>query len=266
VSFAAPGDAYDRFMGRYSRELGPRLISFAGIVAGMRALDVGCGSGLLTSALADRLGAANVAAADPSEPLLAACADRVRGADVRRAPAEELPWPEASFDAVLSQLVLNFVADADAAVAEMRRVAAAGAILASCTWDYAGGMRMLHMFWEAAAELDPQAPDESNMRYRTEEELASLWERGGLDDVGTEPLEVEVAYDSFDEYWEPFTLGVGPAGAYCASLGPEEREALREGCFRRLGSPAGQFSLTARAFAVRGTRQEGRAKRPSSPG
>jgi len=255
VSFTATGDAYDRFMGRYSRELAPRLVAFAGVADGMRALDVGCGSGLLTAALADRLGAANVAAADPSESLLEACAARVPGADVRHAPAEELPWPDASFDAVLSQLVLNFVADADAAVAEMRRVAAPGAILASCTWDYAGGMRMLHTFWDAAAELDPQAPVESSMRYRTAEELASLWERGGLDDVETGSLEVEVAYPSFDEYWEPFTLGVGPAGAYFASRDPAQREALRTGSFARLGSPAGPFSVTARAFAVRGTRQ-----------
>jgi ubiquinone/menaquinone biosynthesis C-methylase UbiE len=255
VSFTASGDAYDRFMGRYSRELAPRLVTFAGVADGMRALDVGCGSGLLTSALADRLGAANVAAADPSETLLAACAARVPDADVRQAPAEELPWPDASFDAVLSQLVLNFVADADAAVAEMRRVAVPGAILASCTWDYAGGMRMLRTFWDAAAERDPRAPVESNMRYRTAEELAALWERGGLDGVETGPLEVEVAYGSFDEYWEPFTLGVGPAGAYYASRDQEARESLREGCFSRLGSPAGPFSLTARAFAVRGTRQ-----------
>ena len=255
MSFTASGDAYDRFMGRYSRELAPRLVDFAGISDGMHALDVGCGSGMLTSALADRLGAANVAAADPSESLLAACAHRVPDADVRRAPAEELPWPEGAFDAVLSQLVLNFVADADAAVAEMCRVAAPGAILASCTWDYAGGMRMLRTFWEAAAELDPEAPDEANMRYRTEEELASLWERGGLDDVETGSLDVEVAYESFDECWEPFALGVGPAGAYFASLDPNAREALREGCFTRFGSPAGPFSLTARAFAVRGTRQ-----------
>src|SRR5205085_6114708 len=196
----------------------------------------------------------NVAAADPSESLLAACAHRVPDADVRRAPAEELPWPEGAFDAVLSQLVLNFVADADAAVAEMCRVAAPGAILASCTWDYAGGMRMLHTFWAAAADLDPQAPTESSMRYRTAEELASLWERGGLGDVETGSLEVEVAYGSFDEYWEPFTLGVGPAGGYYASRDEEAREGLREGVFSRLGAPAGPFSLGARAFAVRGTR------------
>jgi ubiquinone/menaquinone biosynthesis C-methylase UbiE len=254
VSFTASGDAYDRFMGGYSSELAPRFIAFAGIAEDMRALDVGCGSGLLTSALADRLGAATVAAADPSEQLLAACAHRVPGADVRQAPAEALPWPDGSFDAVLSQLVLNFVADAGAAVAEMRRVTAPGGIVASCTWDYAGGMRMLRTFWDAAAELDPDAPDESSMRYRSEEELESLWERGGFDNVATGPLEVEVRYDGFNEYWEPFTLGVGPAGAYCASLDPQQRRALREGCFSRLGRPAGPFSLTAKAFAVRGTR------------
>jgi SAM-dependent methyltransferase len=254
VTFAVSGDPYDRFMGRYSRELAPRLIDFAGLEPGMRALDVGCGPGALTVALADRLGAEAVAAADPSEPLLAACAERVPGADVRQAPAEELPWPDESFDAVLSQLVLNFVSDADAAVAQMRRVVAPGGIVASCTWDYAGGMRMLRTFWDAAAEVDPQAPDELGMRYCSEDELASLWGRGALDDIATGALEVDMGYDGIDDFWEPFTLRVGPAGAYCASLEPEQREALREGCFRRLGSPPGPFSLKARAFAVRGVR------------
>jgi SAM-dependent methyltransferase len=254
VAFAVSGDPYDRFMGRYSRLLAPRFMAFACIEPGMRALDVGCGSGLLTVALADRLGASAVAAADPAESLLAACAARVPGADVRRAPAEELPWPDESFDAALAQLVLNFVPTADAAVAEMRRVVAPGGIVASCTWDYAGGMRMLRTFWDAAAELDSQAPDEQRMRYCTEDELAWLWGSAALDDVATGQLDVEVHYDGFDDFWEPFTLGVGPAGAYCRSLEPEQREALREGCFRRLGSPAGTFSLTARAFAVRGVR------------
>jgi SAM-dependent methyltransferase len=255
VTFATSGDAYDRYMGRYSRELAPRLIAFAGIEPGMRALDVGCGPGALTVALADRLAAANVAAADPSEPLLAACAARVPGADVRLAPAGELPWPDDSFDAALSQLVLNFVPDADAAVAEMRRVVTVGGTVASCTWDYGGGMRMLRTFWDAAVELDPLAPDEHAMRYTSEEDLAALWRRQRLADVETAPLDVEVEYESFDDYWEPFTLGVGPGGAYCVSLDPERREALRAGCFRGLGSPAGPFALTARAFAVRGIRR-----------
>ena len=116
---------------------------------------------------------------------------------------------------------------------------------------------MLHTFWDAALELDPSARDEgSTMRYCSEEELAALWERRGLVDVSTAPLDVEVGYQRFEDYWEPFTLGVGPAGAYCASLDPERREALRAGCFRRLGSPTGPFSLSARAFAVRGHRPD----------
>lgn len=255
MTFAISGDSYDRYMGRYSRELAPRLIAFAGIGTELRALDVGCGSGVLTAALADRLGATSVAAVDPSEPLLAACAERVPGADVRLAPAERLPWPPDSFDVVLSQLVLNFVRDADVAVAEMCRVVAADGTVASCTWDYGGGMRMLRTFWDTAVELDPLAPDEHAMRYTSEGELAALWERQGLDDVETEPLDVQVGYQDFDDFWQPFMLGVGPAGAYCASLDPEQREALREGCFSRLGSPSGPFVLNARAFAVRGTRR-----------
>jgi hypothetical protein len=115
-------------------------------------------------------------------------------------------------------------------------------------------MQMLRTFWDAAVELDPHAPDEQDMRYCREDELAALWERRGLVGIETTPLDVHLDHKSFDDYWEPFTLGVGPAGAYCASLDPEQREALREGCFRRLGSPAGPFSLTARAFAVRGAR------------
>jgi ubiquinone/menaquinone biosynthesis C-methylase UbiE len=252
VKFAISGNSYDRYMGRYSRELAPRLVAFAGIEQGMRALDVGCGSGLLTAALADRLGATSVAAADPSEPLLAACAERVPGADVPLAPAEGLPWPNDSFDVVFSQLVLNFVPDADVAVAEMCRVVAADGTVASCTWDYSGGMRMLRTFWETAVELDPLAPTEHAMRYSSQEELAALWERQGLDDVQTAPLDVQVGYRDFDDFWQPFMLRVGPAGEYCASLDPERREALREGCFDRLGSPDGPFTVTARAFAVRG--------------
>jgi SAM-dependent methyltransferase len=255
MSFAISGDSYDRYMGRYSRELAPRFIAFAGIEPGLRVLDVGCGSGVLTAALAERLGAANVAAADPSETLLAACVERVPGANVRLAPAERLPWPDDSFEAVLSQLVLNFVQDADVAVAEMCRVVRVGGTVASCTWDYADGMRMLHTFWETAVEVDPQAPTEHAMRYATEGELAKLWERHGLDDIETAPLDVEAGYEDFDDLWQGFLLGIGPAGAFCAALDPERREALREGCFRRLGSPAGPFVLGARAFAVRGSRR-----------
>ncbi|MFN2544169.1 MAG: class I SAM-dependent methyltransferase [Actinomycetota bacterium] len=253
MPFDVAGGSYDRFMGRYSRLLAPELIAFAAVEHGMRVLDVGCGPGALTAALAAHLGPELVAAVDPSERPLRACAARVPGAEFRLAPAEDLPWPNSSFDAVLSQLVLNFLPDAAAGVHEMRRVARPGGILGSCTWDYANGMRMLRTFWDAALELDPAAPDEARaFRFCTAGELRRLWAEAGLEDVVTAPLEIEARYEDFDDYWDPFTLGVGPAGAYCADLDDDRREALRAGCFRLLGSPDGPFGLAARAWAVRG--------------
>jgi SAM-dependent methyltransferase len=255
VTFAVAGDAYDRFMGRYSRELAPRLIEFAGVEPGMRVLDVGCGPGPLAERLASLAGSELVGAADPSEPFVAACAERVPGADVRRADAEELPWRDGAFDAVLAQLVVNFMRDADLGVAEMRRVVRPAGIVAACTWDYGDGMQLLRAFWDAARAVDPDAPDEGrSMRYRRPEELDDLWRRAGLKDVETGPLVVETTYGGFDELWEPLTLGVGPAGSYCTSLEPGRQEALREEVFATLRSPARQFTLTAKAWAVRGTR------------
>jgi SAM-dependent methyltransferase len=255
MTFAISRKSYDRYMGRYSDLLAPALISFAGAGPGLRALDVGCGPGALTEALAGRLGGANVAAADPSESLLAACADRVPGADVRLAAAEALPWPDATFDVVLSQLVMNFLRDADFGLQEMCRVVRAGGAVACCTWDYSGGMQMLRTFWEAALELDPNAPDEGRvMPYCSEDELAGLWARNGLDEVETSALDVMADYADFEDYWIPFTLGGAPGGAYYASLDPERRQQLRRSCFGRLGAPDGPFTLAARAFAVRGRR------------
>jgi ubiquinone/menaquinone biosynthesis C-methylase UbiE len=252
VTFGVAADAYDRYMGRYSRELAPRLLDFAGVEAGMRALDVGCGPGALVEALAARIGSERVAAADPSEPFVAACAERAPGADVRHAGAEELPWPDASFDVVLAQLVINFLRDAPRGVREMRRVVRPGGVVAACTWEYRGGMRMLRTFWDAATATDPDAPDERSMRYQDPAELRALWEQAGLESVTTAALDVEVGYDGFDDLWDRFTLGVGPGGAYCASLPPERQRVLREECRRRLGDPRGPFRLAARAWAVRG--------------
>jgi SAM-dependent methyltransferase len=254
MTFTVAGDAYDRFMGRYSRELAPRLIEFAGIKPGMRVLDVGCGPGSLAEHLAERVGTERVSAADPSAPFVDACAARLPGADVRQAGAEALPWRDGTFDAALAQLVLNFLSDPQAGVAEMRRVVAPGALVAACTWDYLDGMRMLRLFWDAAHDLDPDAPDEGRtMRFQTAEELDELWRGSGLEHVETAPLAVDSTYAGFDDFWEPFTLGVGPAGSYCAGLEPQRREALRDALMARLGSPAGPFTLKARAWAVRGT-------------
>jgi SAM-dependent methyltransferase len=253
VTFAVAGDAYDRFMGRYSRELAPRLIEFAGVEPGMRVLDVGCGPGALAERLASLAGSELVAAADPSEPFVAACAERVPGADVRRADAEELPWRDGAFDAALAQLVVNFMRDAALGVAEMRRVVRSAGIVAACTWDYGDGMQLLRAFWDAARAVDPDAPDEGrSMRYRRPEELDDLWRRTGLKDVEIGPLVVETTYGGFDELWEPLTLGVGPAGSFCSALEPRRKQTLRDELVSRLGSPEGPFTLRARAWGVRG--------------
>ena len=253
MSFAVAGDKYDRFMGRYSRELAPRFVEFAGVRAGMSAVDVGCGPGALTERLVAELGSDGVSAADPSEPFVAAATERAPGADVRQAAAEELPWGDDRFDAALSQLVVNFMRDADAGVSEMGRVVKPGGTVAACTWDYGRDMEMLRSFWDAAKRLDSGAPDEgSTMRYRSVEELDELWRRVGLSDVETDFLRVESTYAGFGELWEPFTYGVGPAGGYCAKLSPAQREQLRDELFTGLGRPDGEFTLGATACAVRG--------------
>jgi SAM-dependent methyltransferase len=253
MTFAVAADKYDRFMGRYSRELAPRLIEFAGVEPGMAVLDVGCGPAPLTERLAELLGAGNVAAVDPSEPFVAAAGERAPGADVRQAPAEELPWEDDRFDAALSQLVVNFMRDADAGVSEMRRVVKPGGMVAACTWSYANDMQMLRGFWDAARKLDSGAPDEgSTMPYRSVEELDELWRRVGLSDVETDHLTVETSYTGFDDLWEPFTFGVGPAGAYLAKLDDEQRQQVRAELFKNVGEPAGGFTLSATACAVRG--------------
>jgi SAM-dependent methyltransferase len=240
-------------MGRYSRELAPRLADFAAIEPGSRALDVGCGPGALTAELVRRVGADSVIAADPSESFVAACAESVPGADVRVASAESLPWPDDSVDAALAQLVVNFLEHPAAGVIEMCRLVRPGGTVSACTWDYSDGMRMLRTFWDAALALDPEAPDEGRtMRYQDPHDLAALWRETRLEEVETTPLEVEAEYRSFDDFWEPFLSGTGPGGAYCTSLSPKRQLALREECCRRLGDPRGPFALPARAWAVRG--------------
>jgi hypothetical protein len=157
------------------------------------------------------------------------------------------------FDAVLSQLVVNFMTDAETGVRAMRAAARPGGLVASCVWDYAEGMTLLRVFWDAARDVDPDAPDEAlTMRWSTPDALCGLWETCGLTDVETRPLVVRAGYESFDDLWEPFTRGVGPAGAYCAAAGPGRRSALQAACSRRLGSPSGPFELRARAWFVRG--------------
>jgi SAM-dependent methyltransferase len=254
-TFRVAADAYDRHVGRYGPALAARLIAAAHVRSGHSALDVGCGPGALTAALAELLGADQVAAVDPSEPFARACAARVPGVQVEIAAAEALPFEDGAFHATLSQMVVNFMSDAKAGVGEMRRVTRPGGTVAAAVWDYADGMTLLRRFWDAAAAVDPAAAklDEGvSMPWCRPDELERLWSSAGLEGVDTSELVVEAAYDDFDDLWEPLESGVGPSGAYAAGLPAEPRERLREELRRRLDAGPGPFSLTARAWCVVG--------------
>jgi SAM-dependent methyltransferase len=252
-SFQASGVAYDQFMGRYSRLLATPFADSAGVVVGGRVLDVGCGPGALTGVLVDRLGAGSVSACDPSPPFVAECSARFPDVDVRLGRAESVPFGDEAFDAALAQLVLHFVSDSERAASEMRRVVRPGGIVAACVWDFAGGMEMLRGFWDAATAIDPDAPDEARtLRFGGEGEIAELFESAGLEDVAETTLHVQSSYDSFDELWSGFLAGIGPAGAYCAGLPDDQRAAVRDEFFERLGSPSGSLSLAAVARSAHG--------------
>ena len=250
MSFAVPADAYDRFMGRYSRFLSPQLADLAGVREGQRVLDVGCGPGALTAELVGRVGASSVAAVDPSEPFVAAARERHPEVDVHQAAAEELPFADAAFDAALAQLVVQFMSDPGAGVSEMRRVTQPGGVVAASVWDHGGGRGPLSPFWRAARGLDPALGGESHGVGASDGELARLFSAAGLSDVEQKALSVRVEHPSFEEWWEPFELGVGPAGAYVAGLDAERRTELRERCRATLPDPP--FTVEAQAWAARG--------------
>jgi SAM-dependent methyltransferase len=250
VSFdVSPGD-YMRFMGRYSEPLAARFADLAGVRRGQRVLDVGCGPGALTAELVERAGAESVSAVEPSASFAAAVRERLPGVDVRQAAAEHLPFPDGTFGAALAQLVVHFMADPVQGLREMRRVSRPGGTVAACVWDHAGDRGPLAAFWSAVRELDPAAPGESDLAGVREGHLASLFTQAGVGRTQVTTLTVRVRHTGFDAWWQPFTLGVGPAGAYVASLAPDRREALREQCRRLL--PAGPVEVTAVAWAASG--------------
>ena len=250
VSFTVDPGAYDRYMGRYSGLLAPQLADLAMVSAGQRVLDVGCGPGALTAELVKRLGAAAVSAVDPSKPFVAAVEERHPGVDVRRAAAEQLPFQDAEFDATLAQLVILLMEDPTAGVAEMVRVTRKRGVVAASVWDYAGGRGPVSMLWDAARELDPDIVDESHLAGVREGDLAEMFDAAGLEEVEEATHSIRVEHSSFEEWWEPLTLGVGPAGSYVAGLDPAQRAQLRERCRAKL--PAAPFLLTAHAWAARG--------------
>jgi ubiquinone/menaquinone biosynthesis C-methylase UbiE len=256
VSALQPAHAYDRHTGRYAPELATAFVNFAGVRQGMRALDVGCGPGALAAALAQRLGATRVGAVDPSENYVEACRERVPGVDVRLGTAEALPFEDAAFEAVLAQLVVQVLEDAPRAAREMHRVAALGGVVAACVWDSEDGMPLLSAYWAAAESVDPEGArlasgDDANP-WCTAAGLSRLWDDAALESVETGELSASAEYAGFDDAWWSFAAGVSPSGAYCRSLDEERRAALREEFRRRLGAPTGPFTLTARAWSVRG--------------
>jgi SAM-dependent methyltransferase len=236
-------------MGRYSEPLAPLFADLAGTGRGQRALDVGCGPGALTVELVRRLGGAAVSAVDPSEPFVAAVRERCPGADVRLAAAERLPFGDDAFDVTAAQLVVHFMESPVAGLREMGRVTRPGGVVAACVWDHAGGRGPLTPFWHAVRELDPLADDESGLAGVREGHLAQLFGQAGLGIAQATALTVQTQPTTFDEWWEPFTLGVGPAGAYVASLDPEHRATLRERCRANLPPPV---KISATAWAVTG--------------
>jgi SAM-dependent methyltransferase len=250
VSFAVGADQYDRFMGRYSGPLAPAFADFAGVVAGQRVLDVGCGPGALTAELVGRLGADDVSAVDPSESFVAAARVRHPDVDVHRAAAEELPFEDGVFGAALAQLVVHFMADPVAGLREMARVTSEGGVVAACVWDHGGGRGPLSVFWDAARELDAHVEDESRLAGARQGHLVELFQAAGVGDAQEADLVVDVEHPSFDEWWEPYTLGVGPAGALVARLDPDRQALLRERCRETL--PEAPFVVSAHAWAARG--------------
>jgi SAM-dependent methyltransferase len=252
------GDAYERFMGRSSHELAPLVVKFAGLRDGHAVLDVGSGTGALTAAVAAAAPSSHIIGIDPAAPYVAFARARHPGTLIRFevGDAQQLRFPDGSFDRTLSLLVLNFIPDRAKALDQMIRVTRPGGIVAAAVWDYGEGMEMLRVFWDEAVALRPAAAarDERHMPLSRKGELMALWREHGLQDVWEEALTIGTRFSSFDDYWSPFLEKQGPAGAYVEALAASEREQLRLRLRKRLlgDGPDRPIVLAARAWAVRG--------------
>lgn len=245
MSFDVAAEAYAAFMGRYSEPLADRLLDLLDPAPGSRAADVGCGPGVVTARLALLLGPGNVVAVDPSVPFVEAARTRCPGVDVKLGGAEALPWDDASVDLAVAQLVVAFMKDPVAGLREMARVTRPGGTVAVSMWDIAGGRSPLSPLWRAATALWPGTAGEERLPGVTEGDLGRLLHAAGLDDVVETELAVSVGYDTFEEWWTPYTFGVGPAGDFVASLSDGRRAALKERCRADLGDPPLTIDATA---------------------
>jgi SAM-dependent methyltransferase len=251
--------AYERFMGRWSRLVAPQLVDFTDLPERGRILDVGSGTGSLAFAIAERKGQARVLGIDPSREYVAYAISRNSFPDRASfvvGDAQQLHFPDASFDAALSLLVFNFIPDPEKALLELRRVTKPGGILSAAVWDYGAGMRMLRTFWDAAVDIDPETEkfDEKRMPLCRAGELSALWTQSGLENVREQPIDIRMRFESFADYWDPFLLGQGPAGSYLRRLDRDEVKALCNEVKRRLSLSADNtpIVLPARAWSVRG--------------
>jgi SAM-dependent methyltransferase len=254
----AIGDAYEAYIGRWSRLVAAEFVRWLSVPPGARWLDVGCGTGALTTAVLASADPAAVDGVDPSDGFIEHARTAIDDprASFRTGDAQSLPVPDREVDAVVSALALNFVPDPVRAVAEFARVTRTGGVVAAYVWDYAEGMAMIRHFWDAATAIDPAAADLDEARRFPlchPEPLRSLWTDGGLTRVAVEAVDIPTVFGSFDDYWRPFLGGQGPAPRYAMSLPDDQRRALRDLLRERLPSTMdGSVELTARAWAVRG--------------
>ena len=256
------GDAYEHFMGRWSRDLARRLVQFAGVHDNDDdVLDVGSGTGALSAAIAAAAPSSRIVGVDRSEPYILAARARHPSERVHFevADAQHLPFADGRFDRAISLLTLNFVPDPAKALHEMIRVTRSGGTVAAAVWDYGDGMEMLRVFWDEAIALNPAAAgkDERHMPLCRRGELSTLWHAHSLKDISEEALAIETRFSSFDDCWSPFLARQGPAGAYVSTLSPHDGEQLRVRLRRRLlrDDVERPIALTARAWGVRGVVQ-----------